>query len=321
MREVAELAGVSVAAVSRYLNGGYISGDKAARIQDAIDKTGYVRSNQARSLRTGSTRLVGVVVPKINSESISRLTAGVSEALQAAGYQMLLANTANDPACEIEYLELLQRYPVDGIILAGTVITPAHERFFTAASTPVVVTGQYVEGCNCVYFDDYEAARDMGRHAARVSSGPVAYIGVTRGDAAAGVSRENGFRAGLADEGVMLGEGMYRESPFSVDGGYECACELLNMTPRPCFIGCATDTIAAGALRALTEAGVENPTCCVSGFGDNQLLRTLSGGIATIHFGYKTCGATAARMTLDAIGSGAPDTLRQVKLKHSVILD
>ena len=113
MREVAELAGVSVAAVSRYLNGGYISGDKAARIQDAIDKTGYVRSNQARSLRTGSTRLVGVVVPKINSESISRLTAGVSEALQAAGYQMLLANTANDPACEIEYLELLQRYPVE----------------------------------------------------------------------------------------------------------------------------------------------------------------------------------------------------------------
>lgn len=66
--------GVSSAAVSRYLNGGYISADKAERIKQAIELTGYVRSSQARALRTGSTKLIGVIVPKINSESVSRIT-------------------------------------------------------------------------------------------------------------------------------------------------------------------------------------------------------------------------------------------------------
>ena len=77
MKDVAELAGVSSAAVSRYLNGGYISADKAERIKQAIELTGYVRSSQARALRTGSTKLIGVIVPKINSESVSRITAGI----------------------------------------------------------------------------------------------------------------------------------------------------------------------------------------------------------------------------------------------------
>lgn len=93
MKDVAELAGVSSAAVSRYLNGGYISADKAERIKQAIELTGYVRSSQARALRTGSTKLIGVIVPKINSESVSRITAGIGQVLGRRGYQMLLANT------------------------------------------------------------------------------------------------------------------------------------------------------------------------------------------------------------------------------------
>ena len=85
MKDVAELAGVSNAAVSRYLNGGYISADKAERIKRAIEQTGYVRSNQARALRTGSTKLIGVIVPKINSESVSRITAGIGQVLGRRG--------------------------------------------------------------------------------------------------------------------------------------------------------------------------------------------------------------------------------------------
>ncbi len=95
MKDVAELAGVSSAAVSRYLNSGYISADKAERIKHAIELTGYVRSSQARALRTSSTKLIGVIVPKINSESVSRITAGIGQVLGRRGYQMLLTNTDN----------------------------------------------------------------------------------------------------------------------------------------------------------------------------------------------------------------------------------
>lgn len=320
MKDVAELAGVSNAAVSRYLNGGYISADKAERIKQAIQETGYVRSNQARALRTGSTKLIGVIVPKINSESIGRLTAGIGERLQAEGYQMLLADTGNDPAREVPFLELFQSYPVDGIVLAGTVITPQHTEFFESAHVPIVVAGQLIEGQNCVYYDDFEAARDLARLVAARCDGPIAYIGATRNDVSVGALREDGFRAGLDDAGHPLNECLYRESPFTVEGGYACAKDLLGERLTPEFFSCATDTMAAGVIRALKERGVEEPARHVSGFGDNQFLRAVTGGITTVHFGAKTMGKTAADMMLDLMeaGSNKADGPHHVQLGHII---
>ena len=80
-QEIAQLAGVSSAAVSRYLNGGYVSEEKKEQIRKVIEETGYQPSAQARMLRTKKASLVGVVVPKINSESISRITAGIESVL------------------------------------------------------------------------------------------------------------------------------------------------------------------------------------------------------------------------------------------------
>ena len=95
IKEIAKLAGVSSAAVSRYLNGGYVSDEKKEQIKKVIDETGYQPSAQARMLRTKKACLIGVVVPKINSESISRITAGIEKVLSERNYQMLLAGTDN----------------------------------------------------------------------------------------------------------------------------------------------------------------------------------------------------------------------------------
>lgn len=205
IKEVAELAGVSSAAVSHYLNDGYLADDKRERIRQAIERTGYAPSAQARALRTGSTRIVGVIVPKINSESISRITAGISQVLRERGHQMLLANTDNHAERELEYLELFQGHPVDGIVLVATILTPRHRAFLREAKVPVVLVGQRARGFNCVYHDDAGAARDLGRHVAEQAgpSGRVAYLGVTREDRAAGAIHAIAERfGGLAAHGA-----------------------------------------------------------------------------------------------------------------------
>ena len=102
--EIARRAGVSKAAVSRYLNSGYISSEKREAIRRVIEETGYVPSHQAQTLRTGKTRMIGVIVPRIDSESISRVVAGISQVLEAQGYRLLLANTDNRVEKELEYL-------------------------------------------------------------------------------------------------------------------------------------------------------------------------------------------------------------------------
>lgn len=338
IKEVAELAGVSNAAVSRYLNGGYLAADKRERIREAIARTGYAPSAQARALRTGSTRIVGVIVPKINSESISRVTAGIGRVLRERGYQMLLADTGNHAERELEFLELFQGHPVDGIILVATILTPQHRAFLKGSRVPVVVVGQRARGFNCVFHDDAGAARDLGRRVARIcgAGARVGYLGVTREDRAAGRARMDGFTAGLEAGGVAFDPALYREGPFSIQAGYEGACELLGpMGPEGSdgsdpgaprcgidFISCATDTIAAGAIQAVIErfGSLRAPGAPgISGFGDNQFLRAVSGGILTVHFGYMTSGIKATQMLLGII-DGETTVGMQLELGYELIV-
>ena len=98
INEIAWLAGVSRTTVSRYLNNGYVSEEKKEKIRKVIEETGYQPSTQAQMLRTKKTKLVGVVLPKINSDTISREVAGISDVLAKRGYQIILANTNNADA-------------------------------------------------------------------------------------------------------------------------------------------------------------------------------------------------------------------------------
>lgn len=327
IKEIAQLAGVSSAAVSRYLNGGYVSEEKKEQIRKVIEETGYQPSAQARQLRTKKARLVGVVVPKINSQSISRITAGIEKVLSGKGYQMLLAGTDNNPKKEVEYLQLFASYPVDGIVLIGTMFTGEHKRFLKNTSVPVVVVGQHVSYANCVYHDDYGAGRAIGKAMAERSRRGIAYIGVTREDKAAGAAREDGFRAGVKAAGVEFKEEFRRVSEFTLEAGYQAASDLLDAKCDIDVICCATDTIAAGALKAVrmreearreTGSGREDPQesykapegnpeseeILVSGFGDNQLLKAITGGIPTVHFGYMTSGICGAELLLDILERG-----------------
>ena len=320
------MAGVSSAAVSRYLNGGYVGEEKRARIRTVIEKTGYRPSAQARALRTKSGRLVGVVVPKISSESIGRVVTGVGQVLGERGYQMLLADTGNDPEKELDYLALFESYPVDGIILVGTVMTERHHAFLRAAKVPVVVIGQQVAETSCVFHDDYHAGYEMGRYlAGRVpADAAIGYVGVTRDDASAGAAREDGLAAGLAAEGRALDPDLVERGAFTTGAGHRGAMNLVARRPDIAVIACATDTIAAGALEALQELAHEARVAevpftqpLVSGFGDNQLLRAVTGGIPTVHFGYMTSGIKGAETLLEMLASKNPVSV-QLKLGFQV---
>lgn len=109
INEIARLAGVSRATVSRYLNKGYVSEEKKEIIRKVIEETGYQPSAQAQTLRTKKTSLVGVILPKINSDTISREVAEISDVLTARGYQLILANTNNNLDEELKYLSLFKR--------------------------------------------------------------------------------------------------------------------------------------------------------------------------------------------------------------------
>ena len=178
INEIARLAGVSRATVSRYLNDGYVSDEKKAVIRKVIEETGYQPSSQAQMLRTKKTKLVGVIIPKINSDTVGRMVAGISDVLSRSGYQLLLANTDNNIEEELKYLNLFKDNQVDGILFIATMFTAKHRKLLKECKVPVVILGQRLEGYSCVYQDDYHAALKMTQ-ALHENGDKIGYIGVT----------------------------------------------------------------------------------------------------------------------------------------------
>lgn len=308
IKDVAKIAGVSSAMVSRYLNDGYVAAEKRPLIAAAIMECGYRPSQQARNLRRGRSKLVGVVVPRINSESVARITAGVEQGLSAAGYQMLLANTDNDPQLELDYLELFAAYPVDGLILVGTTVDQAHKDFFERCQVPAVVVGQRYEGVSCVLQDDFGAARSLAAKLAAAKPGArFAYLAVDPQDEAVGVSRLRGFKEGLAEWGASLDPTYIKRCEFSSESGLQVTRQLLDEAAAAKtnidYICCSTDLIAAGALCAVGERGLHQgkSAITVTGFGDNQVVSMLTGGIPTVHFTYRTSGKKSAEMLIEQL--------------------
>ena len=124
--DIAKLAGVSKSTVSRYLNNGYVSVESREKIKKVLEETGFTPQRQAKGMRTKKTNLIGVIVPKISSETPARVVEGITEVLSPNGYDILIANTNLSIEKELEYLNIFKSNQVDGIIFMATKVTDKH---------------------------------------------------------------------------------------------------------------------------------------------------------------------------------------------------
>lgn len=299
INEIAKIAGVSRATVSRYLNEGYVSEEKRERIRAVIEETGYQPSSQAQMLRTKKTKLVGVILPKINSDTVSQMVAGISDVLSENNYQLILANTNNNLDEEIKYLNLFKERQVDGIIFIATIFTGRHKKLLKECKVPVVILSQRLDGFSSVSHDDYHAAKAMTELLLVKGSVP-GFIGVTVKDEAAGRNRKKGFEAALKEKKITYRPEQMVEGDFSIQSGHDKMKELLAQVPEVDSIFCATDNIAIGAMTYLKEIGKSIPQDVqVGAIGDIPLGGLVTPSLSTVHLYYKTSGMEAAAMLVE----------------------
>lgn len=317
--EIAKMAGVSSAAVSRYFNDGYISEEKREAIRRVVDETGYRPSAQAQMLRTKKTKMIGVVVPKIASASIGRVVEGILSVLNVSGYQMLLAVTQNDPKKELEYLSAFREKQVDGVVLIATIFTTEHKRMLKNLSVPVVIVGQYLSGYCCVFHDDYHASYDLTKLLLDKGRKKLGYIGAIQQDQAVGAERYRGFCDAVRDAGLGELAQNYVTAAFTVDSGYEKAEELLERCDELDGLICATDTMAAGAMQYFQEHGNKVPEqILVAGQGDSDMAKVTSPALTTVHYSYEQSGEIAVQMLLELLGR-EESAVREVKLGYYIV--
>ena len=317
--EFAKEAGVSVSAVSRYFNNGYLAEDKKEKIEAALKRTGYMPSYSARAVRSKVTKLIGVILPKLSSESISRVTEGISEVLGEEGFELLLVNTANDYNREISSLELFRQNRVDGVILLASVFTDLHRSLLAKMRVPVVIIGQQLKGYNCVCHNDDGAAYSMTKLMLNKGAKRPAFIGANPDDKAAGLDRRLGFERAVKEAGLTVDPKYCEIAKFSMSSGYEKARRLFSNRLKPDCLFCATDNIAAGAMQYLRENNIRVPDdVMVGGVGDSRFDKVLYVPLSTVHLHYKTAGIEGAKMLLSEMKDRS-EVHRILQLEYEII--
>ena len=315
------MAQVSPSAVSRYLNGGPLSEEKRRRIQAAVEQTGYHPDSVARTLRTKTTNLVGLIVPKTDSDAVTQVTAGAASALAEHRYLSLLADTANDPAQELAYLNLFQKQQVAGIIFMASVMTAELENALRSTTVPVVVTGQKFRQVPCVYHDDQGAAYDLACLMLKRGRRRLAFIGVTEADVAVGVNRRRGVEAAMREYGLEPASLLVETGSFRVENGLTAMKRLLQRDGEIDGVICATDRIAVGALDVLRRSGRRVPEdVSVIGMDDSWAGSYITPPLTTARFYYRTCGEQAARLLVELIRNRKqPAPVQQTMLGYTVL--
>ena len=303
--EIAKLAGVSKACVSRYFNHGYVSEEKRKKIKEVVEQTGYVPNKKIQPQAQAENLTIGVIIPKINSESISRMIAGIAQVLNRGGYRMLLADTENSVEKELQYLKSFQQDELAGVILSATIITEQHRKLLQSLNVPLVILGQKVSDFSCVYHDDYGAAAAMAQCLVKSGRKKIGAVLVTSRDAAAGDARTRGFMDVMKQNGIVVGEQNIVYSEFTLESGYDAAEKLLGQEPDIDGIFCATDTIAIGVMQYLKGIGKQIPKdVAVTGIGHSRMTEIISPTLTTVHLFYKSTGIEGADMLLKLIDDG-----------------
>ena len=318
--EIAALAGVSSAAVSRYLNGGSISEEKKEKIRKVIEETGYVPNVAARSLRQRRSSSIGVVVPKINSDSVSNLMEGVSSVLSGSDYLTIFGNAGNDKRQELDYLRMMQEVKLAGIILMGTVLTPAHIRFFKESDIPIVVCGQNHSSVSCIYHDDRRAAREITRHILGKGRKRLAFVGAVESDISVGLNRRIGVEEAMGEASINPESLIKTQVYFSIDDGSRGMNEILDSGFVPDGVICATDTIAVGAMKALKERGYKIPDdISVGGIGGGIAGTIISPALTTVQLFHRESGEKAAQLLLSMIEYSREHSGEKLPLTHTML--
>lgn len=317
--DIARLAGVSNAAVSRYFNNGYISEEKREAIRKVIEETGYQPSVQAQMLRTGKTKTIGVIAPKMSSASLGSVIEGVLSVLNENGYQMLLSVTQGNHEKEIEYLRAFDDKRVDGVILLATVFTAEHKKILKKMNVPVIILGQKFDGNYCVFHDDFHGMYDLTQLILEKGRKKLGYIGVLMQDKAAGQERYRGFMAAMADANLEVKEEHCLIAKFSVQSGYEKAAEMLKRYPDIDGLICATDEIAIGAMQYLLSKGISVPEeVYIAGQGDSVLARVAGHSMSTVHYSYEKSGEVAANMLVEILATGET-AFKEIMLGYYIV--
>jgi DNA-binding LacI/PurR family transcriptional regulator len=324
--DVARLAGVSTATVSRALRGlPTVSEATRVRVLDAAAQLGYTASPSASRLAGGRTGSIAVVVPRLTRWFFATVVEAAEEALYQAGYDLLLYNLGGREQARQRLLHTAALHKrVDAVMLVATPLQADDFAAVTAFAMPgvTVSSGTPVPGWPSIRIDDVVAARTAVGHLVALGHRRIAHISGDDADELAfstHIDRRHGYREALLAAGIAPDPALDVEAPFTVAGGARATALLLERDEPPTAIFAACDEMAMGALATLREAGLRVPQdISVIGVDDHDLAGAV--GLSTVAQSAADQGRLAADTLLRMLCDESPDDRSRVPLPTRLIV-
>ncbi len=294
IKDVAREAKVSVASVSRALNGGSgVTEETGQRVREAAAKLHYIPHAAARMLITRRSNTIGALLPDLYGEFFSELIRGIDLAARARGLHLLISSSHDGVAEAAAALRAMQGR-VDGMLILSEHVDAAFLRSNLPKHLPAVLLNSAVKSSayDVLNVDNFAGASAMVKHLREVGHQRIAFIAGPEHNYDAR-QRDKGYRAAMAQYAAEVSANVI-SGDFSEESGYRAGLELLRQKVRPQAVFAANDMMAVGCMNAFKQAGLDVPRdIALAGFDDIPITRYIAPTLTTVRVRIVDLGRTA----------------------------
>ncbi|HYW48899.1 MAG TPA: LacI family DNA-binding transcriptional regulator [Bryobacteraceae bacterium] len=323
LKDIARDLNVSVMTVSKVVRGcADVGAETRSRVLARIKELNYQPNWVARSLAARRTFMIGLIVPDLMHSFFAEIAKGVSAAIRPLGCDVVICNSEEDSAFESSEVDRLLARQVDGLILASAQLSSSAEVFerIEARSVPYVLIDRRFANlrANYVGADDVAIGRLATGHLIERGCRRIAHIaGPPLGT---GLGRLQGYREALSAAGITLADS-YVVNAHDDTSAYQAVRRLLALDPRPDAVFGYNDPVAAGAMKAILEAGIRIPEDIkVIGVGNVHYSDLLRVSLSTIDQSSASIGQQAANILMESIGSKRRRPIKTVVIEPTLIV-
>ncbi|WP_207424438.1 LacI family DNA-binding transcriptional regulator [Desertivirga brevis] len=324
--DIAEKLNLSAATVSRGLkNYRTISESTRKRIMDTAREMGYRSNTFASNLRLQRTNTIGVIVPRLNSNFMSDVIAGIEKAANKAGYNLIISQSLETTKKEAENVATMFNSRVDGLLvsLAYDTANTRHFEQFINKGIPVIFFDRVIQHAICpgITINNFNAGYEATSHLIFQNCKRILHIS---GDQTGNVYKDrlNGYKKALEDHGLVFDEALVVINKLSFEDGTKTASDILRMQQKPDGVFAANDSCAIACMLELKKAGVRIPEeIAFVGFNNDPVALVIEPQLSTINYPGEEMGEHAANVLFSHLNN-TKDTPPEhdLLLKHELIV-
>lgn len=308
IKDVAKKANVSVATVSRILNGleGYSEATRQ-KVTMVVDEMGYRPNAIARHLKTKTTLTIGVLLPKVETTFYVEILTGIEDMAHENNYSVFICNTGTSSHLMPYYLNVLSERQVDGIIVCSLSPKDIYDKDIVDAKIPCILLSTFSPRFPIPYIkvDDFQASYAATRYLIDNGHTKIAMIGGEKEDPIAGLPRLEGYMQALKENNIPINESLIKHDSFSFDGGKKSMEALLSEDEKFTAIFASCDDSAVGAMSIARKNGISIPEdLSIIGYDNTKVAEMAYPPLTTIDQPAYDMGQKSVQMLIKTITTG-----------------